>query len=536
MIYAIGLIILASCDPALDARSSRRRTRTWDATRCAPRASRLQARSTAAPIEALEALDAFGAAGTYDRPALARLYGGTRVQVARGWTTTGGRFESITLLSPYPDRVADPPAAGDAGDPLRRMRRFGDTARSILSDTRHDLQDRAAHGMAVVVCAARRRHGPDAAVGADRAGRRPRHGRRRRLGSVRLRGSRLLQLHRLRALRAAAVPRRCDGRGQGRPAFHAARRDPHRESRHRPPVRPLPAHPAVDERAISTSRSGACRRPSAPSRAGPTPTTTRSSATRSRTSTSPRMRPDAVPGERRRIARASAAAAGCVRYIDRQPDVRAPACRSSARSAGTPASRCTRTTGMLSATAAVTAGTVSNPLFSDDNQRPPDRRTRRAAPGGRPDPRHVAARAGRSSATAAARAAVGDGHDARVHADRVGRRRRVLARSLPAPVRDDRQPTGGCRSAVPPPNQRRCETPLSAVSTSVEGRYKLRPDFYVAARFDHLGFSEVTGTTGTQPWDAPVTRIEVGGGYSIQRNLLLKVSYPARRPRRRPRC
>jgi hypothetical protein len=56
------------------------------------------------PIEALEALDAFGAAGTYDRPALSRLYGGTRVQVARGWTMTDGRFESITRLSPYPDR------------------------------------------------------------------------------------------------------------------------------------------------------------------------------------------------------------------------------------------------------------------------------------------------------------------------------------------------------------------------------------------------------------------------------------------------
>jgi hypothetical protein len=55
------------------------------------------------PIETLEALDAFGAAGTYDRPALSRLYGGTRVQVARGWAMNGRRFESITRLSPYPD-------------------------------------------------------------------------------------------------------------------------------------------------------------------------------------------------------------------------------------------------------------------------------------------------------------------------------------------------------------------------------------------------------------------------------------------------
>jgi hypothetical protein len=66
--------------------------------------------------------------------------------------------------------------------------------------------------------------------------------------------------------------------------------------------------------------------------------------------------------------------------------------------------------------------------------------------------------------------------------------------------------------------------PLSALSTSIEGRYKLRPDWYVAARYDHLGFSDERGTTGTLPWDAPVTRVEVGAGYSIQRNLLLKGS------------
>jgi hypothetical protein len=55
------------------------------------------------PIQALEALDAFGAAGSYDRPSLSRLYGGTRVEVARGWTLEGNRFTSITRLSPYPD-------------------------------------------------------------------------------------------------------------------------------------------------------------------------------------------------------------------------------------------------------------------------------------------------------------------------------------------------------------------------------------------------------------------------------------------------
>ena len=55
------------------------------------------------PSEVLEPLDAFGAAGSYNRAALARLYAGKRVRVARGWIEYADRFESVTLLSPYPD-------------------------------------------------------------------------------------------------------------------------------------------------------------------------------------------------------------------------------------------------------------------------------------------------------------------------------------------------------------------------------------------------------------------------------------------------
>jgi hypothetical protein len=53
--------------------------------------------------EAVGPLDAFGHAGSYDRPALARLYGGLRPFVARGWIQENGRFESLTFISPYPD-------------------------------------------------------------------------------------------------------------------------------------------------------------------------------------------------------------------------------------------------------------------------------------------------------------------------------------------------------------------------------------------------------------------------------------------------
>jgi hypothetical protein len=111
MIYATALMILGAiaaqegrpaplyaCDPVLTALFTPR----------PPLMGRYEVCTTSEPlrddqVEALEALDAFGTAGTYRRSALARLYGGTRVRVARRWSSSGGRFESITRLSPYPD-------------------------------------------------------------------------------------------------------------------------------------------------------------------------------------------------------------------------------------------------------------------------------------------------------------------------------------------------------------------------------------------------------------------------------------------------
>jgi hypothetical protein len=60
------------------------------------------AASGAGPVEALEPFDAFGSAGAYNRPALAKLYGGRRARVARGWRERGGAIESETWISPYP--------------------------------------------------------------------------------------------------------------------------------------------------------------------------------------------------------------------------------------------------------------------------------------------------------------------------------------------------------------------------------------------------------------------------------------------------
>lgn len=69
------------------------------------------------------------------------------------------------------------------------------------------------------------------------------------------------------------------------------------------------------------------------------------------------------------------------------------------------------------------------------------------------------------------------------------------------------------------------DPPLDALAILVEGRYKIRPGLYVAARADHLGFSEIAGTLRTATWDAPVTRFEIGGGYLLRRNLQLKLAW-----------
>ena len=68
------------------------------------------------------------------------------------------------------------------------------------------------------------------------------------------------------------------------------------------------------------------------------------------------------------------------------------------------------------------------------------------------------------------------------------------------------------------------EGALRALAISAEGRYKFHPRIYGAARYDHLGFSTIAGASSSNTWDAPVTRFEVGGGYLLARNLLVKTS------------
>ena len=65
---------------------------------------------------------------------------------------------------------------------------------------------------------------------------------------------------------------------------------------------------------------------------------------------------------------------------------------------------------------------------------------------------------------------------------------------------------------------------LRAMAASVEGRYTVAAGVYGAARVEHLGFGRLVAATETDEWEAPVTRIEVGGGYYVQRNLIAKSS------------
>jgi hypothetical protein len=66
---------------------------------------------------------------------------------------------------------------------------------------------------------------------------------------------------------------------------------------------------------------------------------------------------------------------------------------------------------------------------------------------------------------------------------------------------------------------------LTAVAAGVEGRYTLLPGLYAAARVEHLGFNRIAGRLVTATWEAPVSRLEIGGGYYIQRNLVGRLSW-----------
>jgi hypothetical protein len=178
----------------------------------------------------------------------------------------------------------------------------------------------------------------------------------------------------------------------------------------------------------------------------------------------------------------------------------------------------------LSATAAVTNGTISNPRFSEDNGgkqvagRVEWRPTAGLAIGTSmargtfvSDRAADAAQAGLPPMTAAVSGAFTQtawGGDAEYSRDYYLLRAEAIVSLWRVPF-----------AAQPD-----LDDPLRAASISIEGRYKITPGFYAAARYDQLAFNKVTGTAVTEPWDAPLSRVEFGVGYSVQRNLLLKAA------------
>jgi hypothetical protein len=78
---------------------------------------------------------------------------------------------------------------------------------------------------------------------------------------------------------------------------------------------------------------------------------------------------------------------------------------------------------------------------------------------------------------------------------------------------------------VPALEATRIEDPLPALGLYAEARYKLRAGLFVAGRVERLGFGEIDSAAGRCTWDAPVTRVEAGAGWSPWRHLLLKASW-----------
>ena len=174
-------------------------------------------------------------------------------------------------------------------------------------------------------------------------------------------------------------------------------------------------------------------------------------------------------------------------------------------------------TDLVDLTGAITTGTLSNPRFNDDNAG-----------------RQVAGRvsvhpiAGLIAGVSAAHGAFISRHVARVAGGETDKGFAQTALGGDVEYSRDyylvRVETVFSQWTIPALEAPLIDAPLRALATSVEGRYKLRPGFYVAGRIDHLGFDKIAGSTGLRTWDAPVTRFEVGGGYSLQRNLLLKLA------------
>jgi hypothetical protein len=81
------------------------------------------------------------------------------------------------------------------------------------------------------------------------------------------------------------------------------------------------------------------------------------------------------------------------------------------------------------------------------------------------------------------------------------------------------------RWTLPALEQTRIEMPQDALGAYLEARCKLRPGLYLAGRAGRLSLSDLASRGGVETWDAGVTRVELGAGYALRRQLLLKAAW-----------
>jgi hypothetical protein len=77
---------------------------------------------------------------------------------------------------------------------------------------------------------------------------------------------------------------------------------------------------------------------------------------------------------------------------------------------------------------------------------------------------------------------------------------------------------------VPPLDAPQVLDPLGSHAGYVEARYRLHPRLYAAVRADVIRFTDIEGPRGPETWEADVSRVEYGAGFTLRRGLLLKTS------------
>ena len=182
--------------------------------------------------------------------------------------------------------------------------------------------------------------------------------------------------------------------------------------------------------------------------------------------------------------------------------------------------RCGSEGGRIEASAALTQGSLSHPLFEDDN-----------------DGKQVAGRvafrpmAGLVAGVSAARGQYLDRAAVEAAARISGRREtpRQVAVGLDVEYVWEyalvRAEAIWSRWHVPAVSEPLITDPLAALGAFVEGRYRLLPGLTLGARVEHQRFSQLRGSAVELPWDAPVWRAESALAYALHRQVIAKAGY-----------